>query len=136
MVGEGIGRRAARTGARRPGVGRWFALAVLFQIVIAVIDITSSDEVLFTTAFVLAPFGLAVAGNMRATALIGAVSVALAVASGYWNHYAGSSDHLLRIAIVVTGSVLATLAADALEHAAEQRAQMGVLAAVGHLSGA
>ena len=58
------------------------------------------------------------------------------IASGYWNDYAGSTDHVLRMAIVVAGSILATLAARALERSAEQRARMAVLAAVGHLSGA
>jgi PAS domain S-box-containing protein len=133
---EGLGRRAARTGARRPSVARWLALALIYQAAIVAIDISSSDEVLFTSAFVLAPFGIAVAGNVRATALIGAISVGLAIASGFWNDYAGSADHLLRITIVTVGSILATLAANALERAAEQRAQMAVLAAVGRLGGA
>src|SRR5687767_7978289 len=97
---------------------------------------SAAGGVVFTTTFVLAPFALAVTGHARATAGVGVVAIALAIASGWWNDYAGSSDHLLRITIVTAGSVLATMAAWALERAAEQRARMAVLAAVGHLSGA
>ena len=72
----------------------------------------------------------------RATAALAAVALVLAIASGYWNHYEGSTDHLLRIAIVAAGGILATLAAAALQSAAEQRQRMAILAAVGRLSGA
>jgi PAS domain S-box-containing protein len=121
---------------RRPGIGRWLFLALLLQAALATVDIVASDEVIFTTTFVLAPVALAVAGHARATAALGAVAVALAIASGYWNDYAGSGDHLLRITIVIAGSLLATLAAAALERAGEQRARMTVLAAVGRITGA
>jgi PAS domain S-box-containing protein len=136
VAGYGQPRFAARTGMRRPGIGRWLILALLLQAALAVVDIAASDEVVFTTTFVLAPFALAVAGHARATAAIGAVAVVLAIASGYWNDYAGSTDHLLRITIVTAGSILATLAAAALERAGEQRARMTVLAAVGRITGA
>src|SRR5829696_961483 len=111
-------------------------LALALQAALAAVDILAADEVVFTTTFVLAPFALAVAGHARATAAVGIVAIALAIASGWWNDYAGTTDHILRITIVGAGAVLATLAAWALERAAEQRARMAVLAAVGHLSGA
>ena len=73
---------------------------------------SSGDQVVFTTTFVLAPFALAVTRpRARPTAALAALAVALAIASGYWNHYEGSTDHLLRIAIVAAGGILATLAA-------------------------
>jgi PAS domain S-box-containing protein len=117
-------------------VGRWIALALVIQGILAAIDIVSADQVIFTTTFVLAPFALAVSGHARATAAMAAIAVALAIASGYWNHYQGSTDHLLRITIVTSGGILATLAAVALEKAAEQRRRMAILASVGRLSGA
>lgn len=110
--------------------------ALLLQAGLAAIDIVSGDEVVFTTTFVLAPFAVAVSGRTRATAALATVALALAIASGYWNHYEGSTDHLLRIAIVGAGGTLATLAAMALEKAAEQRRRMAILASVGRLSGA
>src|SRR4051794_1651691 len=103
---------------------------------LAVLDLNTGEDVLLTTAFVVAPVGLAILGRPRQVALAGACAVALAVASGFWNGYAGSSDHVIRTAIVIVGSVLAVLAAAAVGGAAADRARMAVLAAVGRLSGA
>src|SRR4051794_17392828 len=100
-----MGRLAARTGARRPGIGGWVLLALLLEAALATVDIIASDEVIFTSTFVLAPFALAMAGHVRATAAVGVVAIALAIASGYWNDYAGSTDHLLRITIVTAGAI-------------------------------
>ncbi len=137
MAQHGQAGLAARARARcRPGVARWIVPALLLQAALAAIDIVSDDEVVFTTAFVLAPFALAVSGRSRPTAILAALALILTIASGYWNHYEGSGDHVLRIAIVAAGGALATLAAAALEKAAEQRRRMAILAAVGRLSGA
>jgi PAS domain S-box-containing protein len=134
---DGQARLTARARTRRrPGVARWIVPALAGLAALAAIDIASGDKVVFTTTFVLAPFAVAVSGRTRLTAVLAGIAVALAVASGYWNHYEGSTDHLLRIAIVTAGGGLATLAAAALEKAAEQRRRMAILAAVGRLSGA
>ena len=136
MVGLGTARLAARTGARRPGVARWVLLALIAQVALTVVDIATAERLIFTTAFVLPPFALAVAGNWRAVAAVSVVAVSLGVASGWWNDYAGSEDYFLRLMILTTGCLLAVFAAWALGRAADERARMAVLAAVGHLSGA
>ena len=115
---------------------RWVVAALILQAGLAITDIVAPDEVIFTSTFVLAPFALAVSGQARATAALGVIAVILAIASGSWNEYAGSTDHLLRITIVAAGSILATLAALAIERSREQRARMALLAAIGNLSGA
>jgi PAS domain S-box-containing protein len=128
-------RGTGRIGAPGPaGFGLLAALAA--EALLAALDIATSREVLLTTAYVVAPVGLASLGRPRQVALTGTLAVALAVASGFWNHYAGSTDHLIRTAIVTVGSALALLAARAVESAAADRARMAVLAAVGRLSGA
>jgi len=129
-------RRASEPRRRRGGSARWIIPALALQAVLAAIDIVSGDEVVFTTTFVLAPFAVAVSGRTNATAAVAVIATALAIASGYWNHYEGSTDHLLRIAIVLSGGLLATLAAAAIERAAEQRRRMAILAALGRLSSA
>jgi PAS domain S-box-containing protein len=111
-------------------------LALLLELVLAVVDVSAGERIIFTTTFVLAPFALAMAGHVRATAAIGVLAVLLAIASGFWSHYAGSTDHILRILVVAAGSTLAVLAAAALGRAADERARMATLAAVGHLTGA
>ena len=110
-------------------------LALAFEAALGIVDASLSTEVIFTSAFVLGPIALAIAGRPRYTAIVSVVAVALAVASGWWNDYAGSADHLIRIAIVALGSALATIAAHALGRAAGDREHMQVLAAVGRLSG-
>jgi PAS domain S-box-containing protein len=111
------------------------ALVIAFEVALAVVDANVSSGIALTSAFVLAPFALAIAGNWRHVAITAVIALGLAIASGWWNHYAGSVDHLTRITIVALGSTLATLAARALGRAGEQSARMEVLAAVGRLSG-
>ncbi len=107
----------------------------MFLALLGLVDALVSNEIVFTSAFVLAPVALALTGRWRQVAIASVAAVAMAIASGWWNHYAGSTDHLLRIAIVAAGCALATLAARALARAASDRARMAVLAAVGRLSG-
>jgi PAS domain S-box-containing protein len=112
------------------------ALALAFEAALAAIDASVSDRVVLTSAFVLAPFALAVTGRWRDVALVAGAAFALALASGWWNDYAGSADHVMRMTIVAVGGALAVLAARALGRAGSDRARMAVLAAVGRLSGA
>jgi PAS domain-containing protein len=133
---ERRGARASEPRRGRGGSARWIVPALALQAGLAAIDIVSGEAVVFTTTFVLAPFAVAVSGRTRATAALAVIATALAIASGYWNHYEGSTDHLVRIAIVLAGGLLATLAAAAIERAAEQRRRMAILAALGRLSSA
>lgn len=132
MVGHGT----ARTGARRSGIARWFLLALVALAGITTADIATSENLIFTTAYVLPTFALAVAGNWRSVAVLSVIACLLGIASGWWNDYAGSNDHWLRLAILSSGCLLAIFAGWALGRAADERARMAVLAAVGHLSGA
>jgi PAS domain S-box-containing protein len=120
---------------RRPA---WLGLAaaLAFEAVVAVLDAISADDVLLTTTFVLAPVALAITGRPRYVIAAAVPAVMLAIASGFWNRYAGSDDHIVRLAIVVLGSILAVVAARAIGGAAADRRRMEVLAAVGRLSGA
>jgi PAS domain S-box-containing protein len=128
-------QRGARPQTGGPGV-RWLVLALVLEALLALVDAFSVDVVVFTTAFVLAPVALAIGGRWRHVAIAAAVAFVLAIASGWWNHYAGTTDHILRVTIVAAGGALAVLAAHALGGARADRARMAVLAAVGRLSGA
>ena len=98
-------------GRRRP-VSGWTALAVALDLVIAVVDGVAGNPKM-TGAFVVAPLALAIVERTRAVAAVAALSVALALASGVWNDFFGSLDHLGRVTIVAVGSVLAVLSAQA-----------------------
>jgi PAS domain S-box-containing protein len=130
------GRVAARTGARRARIGRWVLLALLLQVALAIVDASVGPRAIFTTTYVLAPFALSLTGRVSVTAASGMLSILLAIASGVWNEFAFSADHLLHVLVVTAGSGLAVLTAGALHRAADERARMALLAAVGHLSGA
>ncbi len=123
-----------RSGHVRDGAPA-LALALACEAALGAVDALVGDQVAFTSAYVLVPVALAITGRWRHVMIAGVVAVALAIVSGWWNSYAGSTDHLMRIAIVVTGSALATLAAAALGRARADRARMQVLAAVGRLNG-
>jgi PAS domain S-box-containing protein len=112
------------------------ALALAFEAVLSVIDASMGSRLVLTGAYVLAPFALSVTGRWRSVAFVSAVACLLALASGWWNDYAGSDDHLTRMAIVIVGGAIATVLARVIGGAAVDRARMAVLAAVGRLSGA
>jgi PAS domain S-box-containing protein len=131
-----VGHGRARTGARRPGIARWVLLALIALAGLAILDNITAEQLIFTASYVLPAFALAVTGNWRAVAAVSVVAFSLAVVSGWWNDYAGSDDHVLRLGILSSGCLLAIFAAWAVGRAADERARMAVLAAVGHLSGA
>ncbi len=145
LLRHGQVRGAGRTVARSPArFGTpWLALALTGEVLLALVDAFSGDKIVFTTAFVLAPVALAISRRSREVAIAAVVAWVLAAASGFWDHYAGSSDHLVRLVIVAAGGALAVMAARAGERARQLRAaadterrRMAVLAAVGRLSGA
>ena len=136
MKGQTQARPAARSARRRPVVGAWLVAGFVVEVALAVVDIVSSNDVVFTTTFVLVPFALAILGHWKTTAVAGVLAVVLSIASGFWDSYAGSEDHVLRVTMVLTGSALAVGASWALGRAAEERRRMSVLAAVGRLTGA
>jgi len=105
---------------------RQLLLVLALELLLAVADVATSARVVPTTAYVLAPIALAFTGRPPQVAIAGAAAVALAIASGWWNDYAGSVDHLLRVLTVAAGSLLAVLgarvsAAAASEHARNAR---------------
>jgi PAS domain S-box-containing protein len=96
---------------RRP-VSGWTALAVALDAAIAAVDVIA-DEPKLTGAFVIAPLALAIFERTRVVAAVAGLSIALALASGVWNDFFGTVDHLGRVTIVAVGSVLAVLSAQA-----------------------
>jgi PAS domain S-box-containing protein len=109
---------------RRAGVSRWAALAVALDLAIAAGDALTTGPVRFTGAFVVAPLALAIVERARVVAAVAALSIALALASGVWNDFFGSLDHLARLLIVTVGSVLAVLAAGARRSAVRVSAEL------------
>ena len=102
----------------------WVALAVGLDLVLAVVDAATGNGSSLTSTFLFAPLLLAIVAGERPVALIGALSTVLAVASGWWDDYFGTTDHVVRVLVVAAGSGLAVLAARARYEAATTRERL------------
>jgi serine phosphatase RsbU (regulator of sigma subunit)/PAS domain-containing protein len=106
--------------SRRAHIG--LALALALEVVLLVVDVLT-HSVIFTTTYLAAPLALALVASARTVAATAVLSVGLAIASGGWNHYFASSDHLLRTTMVTVAGVLAVLSARARQTALAARAE-------------
>src|SRR5688572_527626 len=95
----------------RSPVTPWFFAALLAEGVLVLADVLTGET--FTAAYLLAPLGLALVERVRPVAIMGALALTLAVASGVWNDHFWSLGHLLRCSIVAVGAALAVLSAQA-----------------------
>ena len=103
----------------------WTVLAVAVDLAVAVADIVTSGDLILTSAFVIPPLALAIVGRPPEVAAVGALSIVLAVLSGAWDDFFASSDHVMRVSIVTTGSLLAVLAARSRRAAAGLAGELG-----------
>jgi PAS domain S-box-containing protein len=95
------------------------ALATLGALVLA--DVLTHEGVVFTTTYVIVPLALALVAPPRSVALVAALALTLALASGAWNGFFASADHVVRLTVVALGGVLAALSARARQAAVDAR---------------
>jgi PAS domain S-box-containing protein len=98
-------------------------VVVTLEAALAVIDVVTPGNIVFTSAYLIAPLTLALFATPRVVAAVGALSIALAVGSGAWNGFLFSQDHLLRCATVSLATALAVLSARSRQSADDARAQ-------------
>ena len=119
-----MGGRAGLRGADWAGlVPSIVALAVL---VILDVALAGADAII-VTSYALAPFVAAIAGGRWSTALVGALAILLAVASGLWDENAGEGDYLVRVGIVAAASGFAVMAARSQAQSAATMARFTLL---------
>jgi PAS domain S-box-containing protein len=106
----------------------WPLLAILAEAVVATVDVIAGNSTIFTTAFLLPVLALALLAPARHVTAVAPVGVTLAVLSGFWDDYAFSTDHVVRLTIVAVGVVLAVLSARVREAADRERRRMALLA--------
>jgi PAS domain S-box-containing protein len=114
----------------------WPLLAVAAEAVIATIDIVAGNGTVFTTAFLLPVLALALIATVRQVTPVAVLGVTLALLSGFWDGYAFSTDHVVRLTIVSAGVVLAIMSARLREVAERERARMALLAEVARVTDA
>ena len=108
---RGWGGEDAITGARRL-LSRWVVLALAADAALAATDAATARSAVLTTVFLVPPLALALVETGERVAVVALVSTALAVASGTWNHYLFSGEHVYRLVIVAGSGVLAVVGAE------------------------
>ena len=94
------------------------ALALALQLALAAIDIAIEGSTLTISGSVLlVPLVLAVIGERREVAITGAVGVAVAIGSTWWNDITGTGQTIYRIGFFSVFAVLAVVASRARERA-------------------
>jgi PAS domain S-box-containing protein len=94
------------------------AIALALQLALAALDIAISGSTLTITGSVLlVPLVLAVIGDRREVAITGALAVAIAIGSTWWNDATNTGQTIYRIGFFTVFAVLAVVAARAREHA-------------------
>ena len=116
------------------------ALALGAEAILLAVDVVAGPDAILTGAYLLPPLALAVVAPARVVAAVAALGFCLAFASGTWNDYFLSGDHVVRLFIVGCAGALAVFSARgrratvlAREEAELQRRRMAVLAAVARL---
>src|SRR4051812_15171856 len=84
-----------------PALG-WMALALALELVLALVDGLSGEHLVFTTAYVIPPLALAIVAGPREVGVVTAVAISLSFASGEWNDFFLSTDHVTRLTVVLT----------------------------------
>ena len=73
-----------------------FAVALVLEAALVATDIATSGTVIFTSAYLIAPLALALVAGPAIVAATAALSILLALASGLWNDFFLSADHIMR----------------------------------------
>jgi hypothetical protein len=109
----------------RPRLG--LAAGLLAAAFVVTLDAAAGDELVITTALILAPFLAALLGSPRETTFVAVLAIALAAISGVWNHDFGEANYLVRLAIVVAGSAVALVASGGRARETTTRERLGIL---------
>ena len=110
--------------------------ALVAEAAIAVVDGLTGGDVILTTAYLLPVLAVALVARPRAVATLAGVAVVLGAASGIWNDYLLSADHVVRLTVIAVGCALAVLSSGARLRAVTDRARISRLAHVARISDA
>jgi serine phosphatase RsbU (regulator of sigma subunit)/PAS domain-containing protein len=99
-----------------------FGVALVLEAALVAADVATDGTLIFTSAYLIAPLALALVAGPGIVAATAGLSIGLALASGLWNDFFLSADHIMRCSIVSLAGLLALLSARAREAAIEARA--------------
>ncbi len=101
--------------------------SLLFIGALVMVDMRLGRGVVLIGAFAVAPFLTALRGGRWATLTIAILTVALAGASGIWNHNFGSGDYLIRMSLLVGASGFACYSSMLIDESRRVSRQLGLL---------
>lgn len=136
-------RTASSTGTRDAGGEPWYergalglALGLATLLVLLLVDIAfDKPSAVLIGPFVAAPFVTALLAGPTATLVVGVLSVTAGLASPAWNAGSGdATDFYIRMAVIVGGSVFATLSSRNRTRAAARAERLHMLDAVGEVA--
>jgi PAS domain S-box-containing protein len=93
------------------------AVALALQAAIVVLDIVISGSTIVASSALLVPFGLAIFGTQRETAITAAVAFAIGIGSLFWNDASSTGQSAYRIVFYGLVALLTVIAARAREKA-------------------
>ena len=98
------------------------------------LDITIGSSLVLVGLVVFAPLVVALFGDPRDVALVGAVSIVAVVASGIWNDTFGEGVYVQRILVCTAVTVIAVLTARGRTRTTRDRARFAVLSATAEIA--
>ena len=113
----------------------WPVLALAAEALVAVVDV-ASDDVVFTTWFLLPVLALAVVARSERVLGLAVLALVLGVLSGLWDDYFLTADHLVRLTVITAGALVAVAGARVREAADADRERMALLAEVARITDA
>lgn len=118
-----------------PGTGPGWVVPMGLAIIagLTLIDALWSRETIASTV-VVAPFVVALLGSPRETLLVGVVAVLSTAISPLWNHNFNDVDYLVRLGVVVVGSLFALAGARSRARLARDRVRFQMLSRVSEMS--
>jgi PAS domain S-box-containing protein len=93
------------------------AIALALQAAIVALDIALSGSTVISSSALLVPFGLAIVGTQRETAITAAVGFAVGIGSLFWNDPPSTGQGVYRIVFYALVALLTVIAARARERA-------------------
>jgi PAS domain S-box-containing protein len=101
---------------------------------VAGLDVAYGPTEVFITIVVVGPFLTALAAERRDVIMVGALAVAVTIASGWWNDSIATGAQAIRIVGVLGGAVLAVLSAQVRSRDLLAQRRLGLLAAVAEVA--
>ncbi len=115
-------------------LSRWVLLALLAELILAVVDLSIDHTSVLTSVYLVPVLALALVETGERTAALATVAFLLAVLSGIGHGNALTSAHVYRMAIVAGAGALGALGATFRSRALLARDRMEMLASVGEIA--